>query len=293
MLASHAMDALAPRAAALALLGCVAACSVVNPHYADGDTATAATSAAASATSDASETAAATSSPSSTTGTGTAGGTSSSQGSTTSTGSTTADATTGALTDATTDATTSGTTEAPPPPMRLQHYADGQCELPLWCYAFPNIWDGLAARFYTQECFTGLTPPFRITRIGYSIAATRGTPSDPAVALRSFNGVTPSADPILPPVLLTPGDVTPGYHEVALDYMVDASSFCIGVVAGDFGTNTGLGMAVDKVAPPPGQSFYRVNGQGGCNSGTSFLDIAATKPNPTGQWCIDVDLQPL
>lgn len=286
------MDALAPRVAALALTGCIAACTVVNPHYADEDTATAATSGAATAaaTGDGAETQATTSNQSSATSAGTGTGTSGG-GTTSADASSTTAATTGALTDAT--GTTGGTTEAPTPPMRLQHYVDGQCELPLWCYGYPNIWDGSAARFYAQECFTGLTPPFRVTRIGYSIAATRGPPSDPAIALRGFDGVTPSVDPILPAVLLTPGDVTPGYHEVALDFTVDADRFCIGVVGGDVGTNTGIGLAVDKVAPPLRQSFYRVNGLGQCNSGTSFLDIAVTTPNPTGQWCIDVDIQPL
>ena len=177
--------------------------------------------------------------------------------------------------------------------MRLQHYADGKCNLPLWCYYEPDIMNGQAARMFPQECFTGLPPTYRISRIGYQVAATRKSPSNPVVEVRGFDGNAPSADPILPPFSLTDADVSPGYHEVDLDYLLQVESFCIGLAAGDLAMDTGFGLAVDDIPPPGHQSFYRVNGSGGCNTGAAFYDIAAVAVYPKAQWCIDVDIIPL
>lgn len=176
---------------------------------------------------------------------------------------------------------------------RLQHYADGRCSLPLWCYNDPELFSGQPARWYAQECFTGLTPPYRITRVGYWVAATNGDPSDPRIEVHGFNGVAPSFDPILPPTMLTAADLTPDYHEIAVDLMMAVDSFCIGVVGGDVDLGTALGLAVDDVTPPLGQSFYRVNGMGACNTLTEYRDVVPAMVYPLGQWCIDLDTQPM
>ena len=175
--------------------------------------------------------------------------------------------------------------------MRLQHYADGACQFPLWCYFEPDIFDGQPGRMLSQECFTGLTPPLRISRVGYWVAATRGAPTNPAIEVHGYEGDVPSPEPIAPPFALADADVTPGYHEVDVDYELMVESFCVGVGGGELFADTGLGIAVDNVPPPAGRSFYRVDGAGQCNTNTAFYDIAAAKPTPTAQWCVDVDIQ--
>lgn len=260
----------------------LAACLVRNPEFGDagatgeGSTAAASTSAASSGATASGEG----------TSTGGSGGGSASATGTGGTGE--ALSTSGAVTTS-----TGATTEASQPPTRLQHYADGKCATPLWCFMNGQISQGTPVRIFAQECFTGVTPPFRVSRIGYWIAATEGTPSDPVIELRGFDGTSPSASPLVPPAGLGGGDVSPGYHEVALDWVVMTDAFCIGLAGGDLAQGTALGVAVDDVVPPLHQSFYRVDGVAPCDSAGQFRDTAVAKPTPTAQWCVDVDIAPL
>lgn len=254
----------------LAPLG-LAACLVLNPEFGGEGATGGVTSEAASAGA-------------------TGGGTSSAAGS--EAGSATAtDGSSGATSDAST-ASAGATTEPPPPTMRLQHYMDGQCDAPLWCFQNGQIFNGAPARMFAQECFAGVAPPLRIRRIGYWVAATRGTPSNPAIEVRGFDGVGPGP-PLVEPIGLGGGDVDPGYHEVELDVTVMADTFCVGLAGGDQAQGTSLGVAVDDVAPPPMQSFYRVDALPPCNSGGQFRDTAIAQPTPTAQWCIHVEVEPL
>ena len=177
--------------------------------------------------------------------------------------------------------------------MRLQHYMDGAaCNQPLWCYnTQQGIYAGLPGRVYSQECFTGLTPPFRVTRVGYHVGANVGGPAMPSLALRPLNGGKPELMPLYATPLV---DVNVGYHEVTVDWQVDATSFCIGLAGGTYNTNTALGVAADPgMPPPPGQSFLRIETQiQGCNL-PDYADIKPLNTIPQGAWCIDVDITPL
>ncbi|MEZ4449099.1 MAG: hypothetical protein R3B09_06435 [Nannocystaceae bacterium] len=77
-----------------------------------------------------------------------------------------------------------------------------------------------------------------------------------------------------------------------VDHALEVDGFCVGVAAGDLAQGTALGLAVDDVAPPLHQSFFRVNGFDACNTGTEYRDFAVVTPYPTAQWCIDVDVAP-
>lgn len=187
------------------------------------------------------------------------------------------------------DATGTGATTGTIPTVRLQHYVDGQCDQPFWCYD-QGLLDGTPARMFAHECFTGLTPPVHIVRVA-SVAATRLSPTAPMIELRGFDGASPGASLLAPVVALAPGDVEPGYHEVAVDYTVEVESLCIGVVGGDQPQGTALGIAVDDGPPPPLRSFFRVDGVFPCDSSMQFKDIDNPDLFPRGRWCIAADIE--
>lgn len=170
--------------------------------------------------------------------------------------------------------------------MHLQHHG-GNCVDPLWCVYNQDVNNPAPARVFTQECFTGLNPPFRIVRVNYVIDQTLNDPTNPAIAFRDYVNQAPATDPFTH-VDLSSDQVTPGAHQVDVDIVIDAPSFCVGLAGGS--GSTSLGVAHDGTPPPVGQSWFKISGS--CDLPV-FLDIAIAKPSKSGQWCIDVDIVPL
>lgn len=289
-----------------------AACVLANPDY-DGESDTVGGSgltggtigaSGASGATDVSASAGTASASGTSTGSTSSAGTSGTTGESSGPVSAGSDVTSGGTTEGVTDGTTDGTTgttdgttgttgEPLPDVMRLQHYMDGAaCDQPLWCYnTQQGIYAGLPGRVYSQECFTGLTPPFRVTRVGYHVGANVGGPAMPSLALRPLYGGKPDLTPLHSTPLV---DVSVGYHEVTVDWQVDATSFCVGLAGGTYNTGTALGVAADPGVPPPqGQSFLRIEtAVQGCNL-PDYVDIKQLNTIPLGAWCIDVDIIPL
>lgn len=172
--------------------------------------------------------------------------------------------------------------------MHLQHHDDGDCGKAIMCRDYYG--DPWGARIFSQECFTGLQPPFRVVKVGYVIAENRSIPASPAIAFRNFVGGAPEADPFIF-FDLTAAEVTVGAHVHDVDVMIDAPGFCVGLAGG--GDGTSLGVAVDGNGyPPPMQSWLKY--QGYClDIAPTFTDLSTVTSNAKGNWCIDADIVPL
>lgn len=273
----------------LPVLGAISGCLRLNPAYEDATTASASSSGAAPATttvtSSTSSSGSSTASDDSgafTDGSGTLEVSGTSGDASTSTSTSTGDTTTLEQPASTgIDATTG---EPPPPPIVVDHYDVGQCQQPLWCYANPNINNGIPGEMRGAECFDApLKPPFRVQRLHYVIAAVTGAPQirfqvrDPALAQVLYES---------PPMAATPG---PGTHEIPPpnQLLVGATRFCVGFVGGDGGST--IGMAADaSLLPAAGQTFY---GSQACNK-QGLLDVNDFNPEviPHGPWCLGAEI---
>lgn len=215
------------------------------------------------------------------------------------------DLTTTAAVDASTagDASTTGdgstttgddTSTGPAEPEHLQLYDPGRCAEPLWCYKpMEGVFSGVGARTSAQACFTPIaSPPFAVTRVGYIIAASFGNVGG-VLEIYSDDGDGP-ADPIVT-TALQPDAVTPGAHAVVYPdpIVVQTPRFCIGLTGGRPMPPAGLGVAVDPEALVADQSFLRMQGPPpGCVH-PDWVDLTEVQSNPSGAWCIDVDVAAL
>lgn len=271
----------------LPVLGAISGCLTLNPAYEAATSASASSSGAAlatttvtSSTSSSGSSTASDDSGALTDGSGTLEVSGTSGDASTSTSTSTGDTTTLEQPASTgIDATT-----GEPPPIVVDHYDVGQCQQPLWCFANPNINNGIPGEMRGAECFDApLKPPFRVQRLHYVIAAVTGAPQirfqvrDPTLAQVLYES---------PPMAATPG---PGSHEIPPQnqLFVGATRFCVGFVGGDGGST--IGMAVDdSMLPAAGQSFY---GSQACNK-QGLLDVNNFNPEiiPHGPWCLGAEI---
>lgn len=193
----------------------------------------------------------------------------------------------------TSTSTTGSTTEPvdPPPPEHLQLYVAQNCTQPLWCYNLnKDVFAGLAARTGSQACFTpAMQPPYRLTRVGYVIAAEFG---EPAASLQIYERTDTGPGKLLSDLPLAAGGEEPGAHAILFEepLVIDVAGFCLGLTGGDKGDPAaGLGVAVDTTVLPPQQSYLRIDGKDGCDL-PEWNDIATLEPTPSGAWCIDADV---
>ncbi|MCA9659365.1 MAG: hypothetical protein KC486_13550 [Myxococcales bacterium] len=277
---------------AAASVGLAAGCTISSPDFDDPTETLGATSATAGASlSEGSASTGASASDGSGSGSdsATSGGSSTSTTSETSASGTTS-VTSGEATTAETttsgEMTTTTTTGELPEPESFGHYAPDQCSEPFWCFSLPNVFNGVPARMWDQECFPELRGVFAIASVEYTVAATLGAPAEPQLEFYAYDGAKPAGAPVHT-VPLAQGDVSKGPHSVdvsALELELTAP-FCVGLAGGSGPSGSDLGVAVDGTAPPPGHTFFHNAGPPGCQFG-SFADIATNNVTPKGRWCI-------
>lgn len=176
-------------------------------------------------------------------------------------------------------------------PEHLQLYIPENCDEPLWCYnTQQGVFSGLPRLVRSSVCFVPtMPPPYRVTRVGYIIAATFGDLSgDTRLEVHALADGGPGN--LLYDQLLDPAALVPGYDEVSLTTppTIEKPGFCVGLSGGRSSPGAGLGVAVDPSGPALMEAYYA----GGCN-GLPWTDILELKPNPTGRWCIDADVTAL
>ena len=193
----------------------------------------------------------------------------------------------------TTDATTTGDTTGAPQPMtaELKHYADiAQCDFPFWCVSGKDINMPGTAENWAAECFDApFAPPFIVTRVGFAVF---GSKDDPDASLEFHAYDMDAQAPVMEPFHVRALGViaSAGYRDFTLDppVVVDAQRFCISVHSGsEFGSQLGLGL--DDVLAPPGQTFVGINGPSGCDVG-KFTDLSTIDASSETQWCIDATI---
>lgn len=220
--------------------------------------------------------------------------------------------TTGGLVDPTTDtgATTSGSTTTsdasttgdattgfvePEIPEKLQFYDTKNCGTPLWCHQPdqpPSM--GKPQRTASQLCFRPNTaPPYLLDRIGWVVAQTFGD-LEMGTALEVYSGNETGPDQKLWELALGAGGVTVQPHAYVFGddpLVIPTPIFCVGLVGGYSGDGgAGLGVGVDPFQQADNRSYINFTGGGSCDL-PGWTDVHVLKPDPTGTWCIDVDIR--
>jgi hypothetical protein len=224
----------------------------------------------------------------------------------------TSSATTGGLVDPTTDTsattgTTTGTTGAmtttdvttgfiePEIPEKLQFYETQNCGTPLWCHEPdqpPSA--GKPQRTASQLCFRPDTdPPYLLDRIGWVVAQTLGDLEN-GTFLEVYSGNELGPDQKLWELALGAGGVTVEPHAFVFKddpLVILTPIFCVGLVGGYTGDGgAGLGLGVDPFQQAADRSYINFSGGGSCDM-PGWIDVDVLKPEPTGTWCIDVELR--
>ncbi|MBK7825329.1 hypothetical protein [Nannocystis sp.] len=188
--------------------------------------------------------------------------------------------------------TTTATTGAPEPMTHeLKHYPDlAQCDFPFWCVFGDDINNPSSAENWDAECFASpIAPPFTVSRVGFAVFGTKGGPSA-TLDFHEYDNNT--SHPVMAPfqsVNIGVIDST-GYKSFPIDppVVVNVQRFCISVHSGQqFGPE--LGIAVDDVLAPAGQTFVGIKGPPGCNINT-FTDLTTVNSSTKTQWCIDATI---
>lgn len=205
-------------------------------------------------------------------------------------------ATTGTITDATTTANTDTSTDAStgaPQPVsaELRHYPDlAQCDFPYWCVLGGDVHNPSSAENWDVECFDApFAPPFVVERVGFVVF---GRKDGPQAALE-FHAYDDGAQaPVKDPFHAVPLGVidSDGHLDFPLDppVVVEVQRFCISVRSGaQFGPQ--LGLALDDVPAPAGQSFVGLQGPQGCDI-PPLADITKVASSSKTQWCIDATI---
>ncbi len=208
------------------------------------------------------------------------------------------DPTTGAP-DTSTTSTTSGSESSstgepePPPPEHLQLYDPGRCGQPLWCHAQGDVNNGSPARTSSQACFTPkMSPPYRVVRVGYRIAARFGDLSSDS-KMQIFERTAQGPGALVKELAIGDPDLGVGPHAVVFDGVeIDSPGFCVGLVGGRPVPGAGLGVAVDTEVLGPGQAYIRAEGSAGCAI-PQWKDVDSFDPptTPDGAWCLDADVE--
>ncbi|HEY0137757.1 MAG TPA: hypothetical protein VGB85_26915, partial [Nannocystis sp.] len=262
----HRLLRIVPLAACVAALACV----IPNPNFDVDSGGATSTSGPQGSTSESSGTP--TTSAASTTGATTTGGVGGDDSSTSGAPSTT----TGA--DTTTDATTGA-----PQPMtaELRHYTDeDQCDFPFWCVMGMDVNNPSTGENRNVECFDApFPPPFTVDRVGFVVFASKGGPGAKLEFHTYDEGAQkPTAEPFhAVDIGVVDGK---GRRDFMLDppVVVDAQRFCINVHSGEkFGPQ--LGLALDHVPAPAGQTFVGIDGPNGCEvpAFTDLVTLEASK----------------
>jgi hypothetical protein len=199
----------------------------------------------------------------------------------------------GASLSTTGDGTTTGETTGAPQPMtaELRHYPDeAQCDFPFWCVFNGDISKPSTAENRNVECFDApLDPPFTVERVGFVVY---GSKNSPAAKLEFHSYDDGAKKPVAAPFhVVDIGKIDGnGYRDFPLDspVFVDAHRFCISVHSGQqFGPQ--LGLALDDVLAPAGQTFVAINGPQGCQL-PALTDITTLQSSKKTQWCIDATI---
>lgn len=168
------------------------------------------------------------------------------------------------------------------------------CDLPLWCYREPNVWDEAGEPTYGQQCFTSTTaPPFELSSVHYVVADV--APQLNAFALEVYSHDAGGPNEVIASEPMMAADATMGSHEFVFDppLQIDDAQFCVGFAAPYAGLAGALGMAVDVGSDVGGASYIRLEGGGGCSIPFWTDVIDQLDPNPSGNWCIDVQIREL
>lgn len=200
--------------------------------------------------------------------------------------------TTGATTTSTTDGLTTTMSSSGTMQMQavLKHYPDlGQCDYPHWCVSEGDLNSPLTAEHWDGECFDSpLTPPFTVDRVGFRVFGLYNAP----LASLDFHEYDANAKvPVQQPFASVPLGPIPqaGYLDFTIEPVtVSVQRFCIVVHSGAQGVSQ-LGLAVDDVPAPVGQSFLALDGPMGCNL-PKFGDMANLMFSNPNQWCIDATI---
>ncbi len=261
----------------------LAACLKPNPEYQEGEGSGASGSASGSGGQDATTDAR----PSSAGSMGVDTGSDSGSGSGAEPSGTTSTTSTTSTTDV---LTTTSTTDGQVEQVLLKHYVDlGQCDYPHWCVTEGDINKPVTAEHWDGECFDSpLTPPFTVDRVGFRVFGLNNAPQ----ASLDFHEYDANAKvPVQAPFASVPLGPIPqaGYLDFTIEPVtVSVQRFCVVIHSGAQGVSQ-LGLAVDDVPAPVGQTFYSLDGPMGCNIG-KFTDLAKLMlPNPN-QWCIDATI---
>ena len=205
----------------------------------------------------------------------------------------TTSSTTGASLTTTGDDTTTDATTGPPPPMtaELRHYPEqSQCDFPFWCVVNGDINNPSTGENRNVECFDApFAPPFTVDRVGFVVFGSKNGPK----AKLEFHGYDDGAQkPVGDPFATVDIGVVEGkgYREFPLDppVVVEAQRFCINVHSGEQ-AGPQLGLALDQVPAPAGQTFVGINGPGMCQV-PAVTDIINLNNSKKTQWCIDATI---
>lgn len=194
-------------------------------------------------------------------------------------------------TTSTTDGlTTTSTTDGQVEQVLLKHYLDlGQCDYPHWCVSEGDLNKPVTAEHWDGECFDSpLAPPFTVDRVGFRVYGLYNAP----FATLDFHDYDANVKvPVQQPFASVPLGPIPqaGYLDFTIEPVtVSVQRFCIVVHSGAQGVSQ-LGLAVDDVPAPVGQSFLALDGPMGCNL-QKFGDMANLMFSNPNQWCIDATI---
>ncbi|HET6585713.1 MAG TPA: hypothetical protein VFG69_19780 [Nannocystaceae bacterium] len=194
----------------------------------------------------------------------------------------------------TSDATDATTSSHEPAVHHLTITDQSACDLPLWCFWQPNVWDEAGDPTYGQQCFTSpVAPPFELLSVHYVVADVSSEVD--AFVLEVYSHDAGGPDQVIAFEPMTAAEATVGSHEYvfAPPLQIDAAQFCVGFATPYAGLAGALGMAVDVGSSVGAASYLRLEGNGGCSIPVWTDVIDGLDPTPSGNWCIDVQIREL
>jgi hypothetical protein len=141
-----------------------------------------------------------------------------------------------------------------------------------------------------SECFsTTLEPPFELLDVHYIVRGRSDELGSFDLQIRTLDEGEPGD--VVFSQTIHPATVVMGDNVVTLTDppQIETSEFCVGFDAPGSGLTSALGIAVDESSSLEDVSWLRMVGTGPCN--LEWEDIMEIEPNPTGNWCIDVNVR--